>query len=475
MRVIAFVAVLLPTVAGLALADSMTMELVIPFSSIRIPQASLLTLGQAQLRAHLDAGLVADSPVFLFDNDLVTARQYWQNVTIVRDPEGAPVRVSAENPESLSLGLSVRSLWLSDPVPQADLRLALDPEGLFGFGGVSAISAQSGARGLDDTGWTTEFPNLTEFRGPEEAERGWGWLSFQTSNLIARGGLSILVDGWGVRLEGEGEHKIVRTGSYFEPLESGDGTPIQAGAAERRVYTIIVLSTAEVDAAVSSAVVALAGNARDFSVMWDGLASMGVPPGTQSGGSKGDSERLDLVGRFRADVEFGLDESRWSSILRADGVGSLSLSPPSYHSSAVAPPTSLTNLWQILAVGAVAISLLASQAFFVARRARTRARVRGKAARTGPQGASLSRRSALVRLAPLDAKAQFEFGVELFRRGDVVRALNHLERAFRLEPERLLRFLQDSRFAWIRGDARVLDLLRGIHREQQRRVWAGYA
>lgn len=80
-----------------------------------------------------------------------------------------------------------------------------------------------------------------------------------------------------------------------------------------------------------------------------------------------------------------------------------------------------------------------------------------------------------VRSHPLDGQAHFQLGVELIRLGVPEVALHHLNRSFRLRPDALLRLLEDPAYVVLRGREDVRRLLRQFHREQQRRIWAGYA
>lgn len=76
---------------------------------------------------------------------------------------------------------------------------------------------------------------------------------------------------------------------------------------------------------------------------------------------------------------------------------------------------------------------------------------------------------------PNDAAAHFELGVLWLRGARRANALGHLYRAFRLDASLVLRILTDPTLVPVREDPDVRGLLKEYYREQQRKVWAGYA
>lgn len=80
-----------------------------------------------------------------------------------------------------------------------------------------------------------------------------------------------------------------------------------------------------------------------------------------------------------------------------------------------------------------------------------------------------------IRENPLDGDAHFDLGVELLQAGDLESALPHLDRSFRLMPVTILKLLGDPTYAPVLENPSVRDLLGRYHREQQRKLWAGYA
>lgn len=80
-----------------------------------------------------------------------------------------------------------------------------------------------------------------------------------------------------------------------------------------------------------------------------------------------------------------------------------------------------------------------------------------------------------VRERPLDGEAHFLLGIQLLRQDDPKRALPHLARSFRLRPDLIVRLLEDESLRLVRDDPRVRVLLRAVQRENQQRVWSGYA
>lgn len=75
----------------------------------------------------------------------------------------------------------------------------------------------------------------------------------------------------------------------------------------------------------------------------------------------------------------------------------------------------------------------------------------------------------------LDGEAQVLLGVELLARGERAAGLVHLERGIRLLPVAVLHLLKAPELDWLRHDEGVRRVLRRFHRDQQRRLWTGYA
>lgn len=80
-----------------------------------------------------------------------------------------------------------------------------------------------------------------------------------------------------------------------------------------------------------------------------------------------------------------------------------------------------------------------------------------------------------VRARPLDADAQFDVGVTFLAAGNVERGIGHLDWAFRLRPECVLRLLGEPRYEAVRRRAEVRLLLKRFRDEQYRKIWVGYA
>lgn len=92
-----------------------------------------------------------------------------------------------------------------------------------------------------------------------------------------------------------------------------------------------------------------------------------------------------------------------------------------------------------------------------------------------PAGPTLEQLVDRVQAAPLDGEAHFQLAVELMRRGEPKLALRHFERSFRLVPDTILRLLENPEFRPLLQDEDVRRILRRFHRDQQRKIWAGYA
>lgn len=91
------------------------------------------------------------------------------------------------------------------------------------------------------------------------------------------------------------------------------------------------------------------------------------------------------------------------------------------------------------------------------------------------QGLRVSDLLERVRTNPLDGIARFELGIALLKADHLELGLKHLDRAFRLFPEALLRFLEDPAFGPLRQRDEVKRILRRFQRDQERRLWMGYA
>lgn len=76
---------------------------------------------------------------------------------------------------------------------------------------------------------------------------------------------------------------------------------------------------------------------------------------------------------------------------------------------------------------------------------------------------------------PFDADVRFDLGVELTRRGHEEAGSKHLDRAFKIAPQGILRLLADPELAPVLKTPHVERVLRQHHREHTRRSYAAYA
>jgi len=178
--------------------------------------------------------------------------------------------------------------------------------------------------------------------------------------------------------------------------------------------------------------------------------------------SQGDRQRFPIGG----DADPGAESSERKS-------------PPSFASAArMQGPAFLT-----LATGAL-IGLALGAAWAVRRRKPAQVRAARSFLRSlqatkpiEPRGNALDRFEDLVERAnaePLNAGAQFELAMELFDHDQTDLGLRSLDRAVHLAPEVLLVFLNDPRYAKLRGRDDVRMLLKNVWRDSERRL-AGYA
>ncbi|MBI2077934.1 MAG: hypothetical protein HYT80_06125 [Euryarchaeota archaeon] len=80
-----------------------------------------------------------------------------------------------------------------------------------------------------------------------------------------------------------------------------------------------------------------------------------------------------------------------------------------------------------------------------------------------------------VKTVPFDAAACFSLAVMMLQTGAETDGLRYLDRCFHLDPLYVLRLLKDERYAVVRQQTGVRQLLMKIKRDQDHRAWSGYA
>jgi len=398
--------------------------------------------------------------------------QYWVNATELVDPISGGVLVHQFKPVAWSdVPLSPNRIEFLHPTDEPDVRLvAASALGLTfaSPGDVRAnASAARDAIGPSRANDAARQPTLGAFDRPPTAS---GWLEFEASTITGPGEVSLLIDGWGVRLQDDEHSMDVHTGSTQEH-EHGFGNGGHADA----TYTFLVIRAHDARL-VLPAGTHLEGFAPAPQISWDGPAHLELYSGDVDVGQARvpiTQREMTIEGKFRSDLEFAPDSAFAGASLRAAGVGVASIALPQ---AAGLAPSQQMGVWASVAVGALAVSVLGVQTYRGPRRARIAPPPTSPL--VGPPAPEILDLGQLIERAqkqPLDGELQFRLGVELFRVGRPDVGLRAIDRSFRLHPPAVVRLLEDPELASIRDSHEIRQLLGRFQREQHRKVWAGYA
>ncbi len=476
-------ALLLVGVAPATAADTGdVIEVRAQMASLRVPDDCRLLIKEGLFDADIDSATVSDEPLLRFEGGRIEATQFWRNATRVVDPlSGGNVGRWNDVAQSRDIAFQPRQVAVLNPTDVPTVRVTLVSMNGFTFPdarnlGVASMIPLGGmseprAIGLSQLGLLGDFD-----RAPADS----GWLEFQPQNLVSKGSVGYLIDGYNLRLS-DG----IRTEDVWTGFTEGEGHHVGEGGHTPEVYSFLVIWAHGGQHTFGSAVKSFTGQAPMPQVGWVGEATIDVHRGDVIVGSNVvplNQNQVTLTGNFRADMVFDAESALYGGSLHAAGVGRSSAFAP----VAAAPDDGFLGeisnsfgVWSSLAMGALTVAILGVKTL---RRPRAMAKpadpLTAAAAPKPPDPAPAATLDELVERAqksPLDGEAQFVLGVELFRRGQPDIALRHLDRSFRLQPGGIMRLLEDPELAPMRDHGEVRQLLGRYHREQQRRVWAGYA
>lgn len=437
-------------------------------------------------------------PWLSIDAGAIIVRQYWVNGTTVQEPLGGGNAYTFEDrPEVVQIDIQPTELTLLSRTDDPDLRMYVrDPNGA--VANVGAGSTMQAPPAINPFGTTRAFLHTVDWNDPEldrfhTIPEDSLWFSLRPTLWDIGEEMVLLIDGWNVRLGNEHEAMDFQTGSRTE-----QGTPLREGGMARDIYTFLVVTildgTVEVDAESG----AWQGYAPAPRMTWTGNAALDVYHGQLRADAATvtlSQNRLRLGGDFQGDAQFtdgpGLDGAQ----VRATGNGITNAALP-FDEAGPFATASRAGLWGASLIGLAVVGALVGQTTRSVRHrdhgqvkkrpedvpvatAPTPAETKQAAPGANPpaDAATLNVEELVERVQrhPLDSDAQFHLGVRLIQAGQASMAVRHLERSFRIDQNGILRLLENPDYRDALAHPDVRDLLARIQREQQRRVWAGYA
>lgn len=470
--------VLLLMVAGPAVAGSVnpTVKLDVSATQVWVGAPLNLVTQNALMHPLLPQSRNVEDPAILFEPASATATQYWYNSTVIRDPNtGRPAYRMPAELQSRTLPIDTTKLYLTWAKDGADIRVLVEaargaqvqvrPGAVLGLENPSPDPKRP--RALDYTG--TLFDDFSK----RPANSGWG--QFSVESIQGVGEVSMLIDGYDLRLASATAEREVHTGM---------STSFETPATMREDYSFLILIIHSARIEFPPRAGAWEGYVANPQLSWNGPAEVrdctGVLTLNQvSGIVQVDTLRLD--GGFQASLSYSDAATATTAHLTANGRGVTS-------DRALAGEGRALNLAPQLGLGIPAGLGLGVLGLVALRALRFRSQGAAKppapptpgpapAAPAQPPldpkdvGGALER----VRADPLDGPARFALGIALLHSDQADEAARHLERSFRLSPESLLKFLEAPEFAEHRQRKEVRGVLARIHREQNWKVWSGYA
>lgn len=410
--------------------------------------------------------------------------QHWKNTTSVYRPDGSLVYGHAEARESQTVPMAPGVIELEPVRADAMLRLALDAaarptrfldvQSLSIDGVDSKTPADEMQAGIDTQDLNFDFEQV-----PDRS----GYTTFNGCELIAGGAYGIILEGWKVTMtDGTQVFEATATSRSTERVAAPEDVGGSLAVQESRSY--FTISGARDHIMLHAAWVQFGGYATAPRVDWTGAAAVHVINGVMD--IDGDrmalnGQAVDLWGDFDATFAFNGGDDALTTHLTAVGHGMTNMQGPAPDLGALGQAVMAVP---IIDLAAVLVSLvLAALGAVVVRRVHGR---RPLTAPSAPPPAAAPPPApeppadtphALVervRVNPMDAEAHLLLGAQLLDESETDLAVRRLDRAFRLDPLCILRFLEEPRFAPARGHPNVRQLLARIHQERFRKNWIGY-
>lgn len=490
-------------------SDQDPIQLDVEASTLRMAPPCLLEAKWALWRA---GSLPGDGtrPAIAFLPETTTAIQYWRNRTLVVDPRtGTGLWAHMDPLASRTLTFRPEEVYLVRPRDGPDLRLAVDaestPESFQAAPGLT-LSVEDQATDLVPPRASFHLGSL--YRDLSERRTSSGWSELTLRGLEGTGDVTILVDGWELRLSNPSNTANIQTGTTM--LHDLHGVHHQS-------YSFLVLTSRASSVEFPSANIAWRGYVADPGLQWSGAAYLNQVNGFLSldGITHAiQSDVLKLEGEFHAWTDFAESPADAQVNLRATGRGSTSYAPPAPTSSQslVSLPAAIglgaPMLLGLLLIGAFSMRSVRVSGAAPRRSATPRIVPRAspavsRAHHDGPVSVPIDPLSsstapvpdgsvphnatatgflhdvegmlAKVRDEPLNGEARFHLGVALLKAERSREGLRHLAQSFRLSPESLLRFLESPDYEDVRRRHEVRALLGRIQREQHWKIWGGYA
>lgn len=449
------------------------------FEWLALQSPSDWSMRKALLRVNASDDMTSDRPFLTIEGGTITAYQYWQNATMVYQPltgdELTRVR-DVKNKQPIDFSPTQITLLRSDP--QAEIRFtvsSLATAGLsfpgVGQATVAALAPLDAVMGPARAA-QVDLGELQEFNTPPSEA---GWVSFRPSSLYGNGRVGLLIDGWHVELSDHRRTETLETGLERHPLPG-------LAAAEREVYSFVVLWIDNARLFLQPGFGRFEGYAPSLQIDWNGVAHVEA-----LGGSVASPELtaqlarrpITLEGEFQGVARFPTDAALAGGAFEGDGRGTSTALLDFEQASLATFLPGRAGLWAGVVLGAITVGALGAHTIALPRRPRAVPSTppAGVPPPTPPTPAANDVEGLMkrVRDQPFDGGAHFQLAMELLRRGEVPVAVRHLDRSFRLAPDGILRLLEDPQYAPVRERSEVRQVLARIHREQQRRIWAGYA
>lgn len=451
-----------------ALASPAPAELDCELVQLRVDAPADLFLGETV--AALAGRPVIGEPLWELARGEIRLTQYWQNSTVVHEPgSGGTLHRTQLLKESETIAFRATRLTLVEANTDPEVRF-FTPNANMEAGTGTTLSTLPLAEWDDRVVATFTQSSVRRFY---EAPTDSGWIRFHPQAANSVESAAFLVDGWTLRLFDGARELEVKTGVSAQRIAS-----VYNGGLEQETYSFLVLELADASLRFHPDLPAFEGWTQAPSLAWEGPATVTAQHGRGQAGDQTfafQDEPVGVDGRFFAAATF---DDVGSARLSVEGEGDIArahpLSLPSNGSPDFAPMMAAT------ALGAAILTVV----YLTRRRARHLATVEAAAQAAtaaarppAPEGRLPDDAAGLlahVQKQPLDSEAHFRLGVALVREQGTT-GLRHLDRAFRLQPEGILRFLEDPEYAPIRDRDDVRHMLRRIHRDNQWKIWGGYA